>query len=174
MLDQNTDRMWYVIGAVIIGAAIILILNGTVPQIFASVADTFEDKTEDVSGVISTIPVVSKHSENIMDLSDVTHQRWVDPTTGTLTEHAGNDHSSTGFIPVVGGNTYIVSGNNGLHNPSVVYYDNAKNYLTGKKTNGNNLRHVESVAPDNAAYVRISARNSSFADSPSTSSDMEN
>lgn len=55
MLDQNTDRMWYVIGAVIIGAAIILILNGTAPELFASVADTFRDKTEEVTEVIDGI-----------------------------------------------------------------------------------------------------------------------
>ncbi|MGH2082522.1 hypothetical protein [Aerococcus urinaeequi] len=43
MLDQNTDRMWFVIGAVIVGAAIIFIANGTMPQIFASVTDEFSD-----------------------------------------------------------------------------------------------------------------------------------
>lgn len=53
MLDQNTDRMWYVIGAVIIGAAIILILNGTAPQLFASVGDTFQEKVADVTQVIN-------------------------------------------------------------------------------------------------------------------------
>lgn len=174
MLDQNTDRMWYVIGALVVGAGIILLANKAMPEIFASVAKTFEDKTEDVSGVISTITVASKNFENTMDLSNVSHHRWVDPVTGNLTVQAGDDHSATGFIPVVGGNTYVVSGNNGLHNPSVVYYDSAKNYITGKKTDGDNLRLVESVAPDNAAYVRISARNSSLSGRPSTSSYMEN
>lgn len=47
MLDQNTDRIWYVIGAVLIGAAIILILNGTVPDLFGQVASTYEEKTEE-------------------------------------------------------------------------------------------------------------------------------
>lgn len=55
MLDQNTDRMWYVIGAVIIGAAIILILNGTMPNLFASVAETFETKTEEVTGSVDQL-----------------------------------------------------------------------------------------------------------------------
>lgn len=45
MLDQNTDRMWYVIGAVLVGAAIILIANGTLPQMFASVTQRFETVT---------------------------------------------------------------------------------------------------------------------------------
>lgn len=47
MLDQNTDKLWYVIGAVLIGAAIILILNGTVPDLFGQVAGTYEEKTEE-------------------------------------------------------------------------------------------------------------------------------
>lgn len=55
MLDQNTDRMWYVIGAVIIGAAIVLILNGTVPDLFASVGKTFEDKTNETIEMVDGI-----------------------------------------------------------------------------------------------------------------------
>lgn len=47
MLDQNTDRMWYVIGAVLVGAAIILIANGTLPQMFASVTDSFENVSKE-------------------------------------------------------------------------------------------------------------------------------
>lgn len=55
MLDQNTDRMWYVIGAVIIGAAIIFILNGTMPDLFASVGGTFTNKTEQVTNDINEL-----------------------------------------------------------------------------------------------------------------------
>lgn len=43
MLDQNTDRMWYVIGAVIVGAAIIALANGGLSQLFASVTNNFEE-----------------------------------------------------------------------------------------------------------------------------------
>lgn len=49
MLDQNTDRLWYVIGAVLVGAAIILLLNGTAPDLFAQVAGAYEDLTEDAT-----------------------------------------------------------------------------------------------------------------------------
>jgi len=53
MLDQNTDRMWYVIGAVLLGAAILLLLNGTAPELFASVGgqlqETTDQATEDVA-----------------------------------------------------------------------------------------------------------------------------
>lgn len=60
MLDQNTDRMWYVIGAVILGAAIILILNGTAPELFASVGDTFSTKTEEVTQIVDHMAVNQK------------------------------------------------------------------------------------------------------------------
>lgn len=49
MLDQNTDRMWFVIGALVVGAGIILLVNKTMPQLFASVADTFKEKTDEVT-----------------------------------------------------------------------------------------------------------------------------
>ena len=42
MLDQNTDRMWYVIGAVLIGAAIIFGMNTLMPNAFASISDNFK------------------------------------------------------------------------------------------------------------------------------------
>ena len=42
LLDQNTDRMWYVIGAVLIGAAIIFGMNTLMPEAFASVTQNFE------------------------------------------------------------------------------------------------------------------------------------
>lgn len=64
MLDQNTDRMWYVIGAVLVGAAIILIANGTLPQMFASVTDSFEGLVDEVSGFSS-------------DTKDISEQEWV-------------------------------------------------------------------------------------------------
>lgn len=50
MLDQNTDRLWYVIGAVLLGAAIVLLLNGSLPQIFGQVAGTYKELTDEVTG----------------------------------------------------------------------------------------------------------------------------
>lgn len=46
MLDQNTDRMWFVIGALVIGAGIILLINNTFPALFASTAKTFKGVTD--------------------------------------------------------------------------------------------------------------------------------
>ena len=41
MLDQNSDRMWYVIGALVVGAGIILLANKTFPQLFAKTSEAF-------------------------------------------------------------------------------------------------------------------------------------
>ena len=51
MLDQNTDRMWYVIGAVLIGAAIIFAGSMLFPSAFASVGGMFETVTDKVGDV---------------------------------------------------------------------------------------------------------------------------
>ena len=48
MLDQNTDRMWYVIGAVLIGAAIIFGMNTLMPEAFASVGTMMGDTLSDI------------------------------------------------------------------------------------------------------------------------------
>lgn len=70
MLDQNTDRMWYVIGAVIVGAALIFILNGTMPELFASVGEMFESKAEETTEIVDGIgPVVQ--NENLLTVDSL-------------------------------------------------------------------------------------------------------
>lgn len=61
MLDQNTDRMWYVIGALVVGAGIILLANKTIPEIFASVGGMMND-------LIDVIPDGSSKRVAISDL----------------------------------------------------------------------------------------------------------
>lgn len=67
MLDQNTDRMWFVIGAVIVGAAIIFITNGTIPEIFASVTESFQGASNTAIAVMEDIgePVTIEKTINI-------------------------------------------------------------------------------------------------------------
>ena len=88
MLDQNTDRMWYVIGAVIVGAAIILILNGTAPQIFASVVETFKGKTEEVTTITDGIGPKARNVRQLTDADMVvgaSNTYTYDRDTGTWT-----------------------------------------------------------------------------------------
>lgn len=49
MLEQNTDRMWYVIGALVVGAGIILLTNKFMPEIFANVSNSYQSKTLDIA-----------------------------------------------------------------------------------------------------------------------------
>ncbi|WP_162917931.1 hypothetical protein [Brochothrix thermosphacta] len=43
MLDQNTDRSWWMIGAVIVGAALIGLAKLAFPEIFETVMTSFKD-----------------------------------------------------------------------------------------------------------------------------------
>lgn len=42
MLDQNTDRSWWMIGSVVIGALIIGLAKVAFPEVFNSVVDFFK------------------------------------------------------------------------------------------------------------------------------------
>lgn len=95
MLDQNTDRMWYVIGAVIIGAAIILILNGTAPQLFASVGDAFQSKLEPVTEEVDGIFPKSRLDKEI-------YAKWqgVNLAYGTDEMKVTQKHESNGYYAI--------------------------------------------------------------------------
>jgi hypothetical protein len=47
MLDQNTDRSWWMIGAVMLGAAMVGITMVAFPDLGHSVIDFFKQKTCD-------------------------------------------------------------------------------------------------------------------------------
>jgi len=68
MLDQNTDRMWYVIGALVVGAGVILLANKTMPEVFAKVGKTFQGITdntiEDLDDEFKGTPV--KNGKNLI------------------------------------------------------------------------------------------------------------
>lgn len=52
MLDQSSDRMWFVIGAVTVGAGIVLIANKLFPEMFEKVSSGFDIlASEAVSGM---------------------------------------------------------------------------------------------------------------------------
>lgn len=119
MLDQNTDRLWYVIGAVLLGAAIILLLNGAAPQLFASVGETFQSKAEKATESAEEI------NKNYFDSSLALTDGVIDWYSGEATRNerfAGN--VITGFIPVTPGETYQTS-----FDAHVYYYDENKQYI---------------------------------------------
>lgn len=63
MLDQNTDRMWFVIGALVVGAGIILLANKALPEIFANVTKSFETVTDNA---IKDAAKLASAEENII------------------------------------------------------------------------------------------------------------
>lgn len=48
MLDQNTDRTWWMIGAVIVGAVMVGLARYLFPEVFESVVEVFKDGVDDV------------------------------------------------------------------------------------------------------------------------------
>ncbi len=50
MLDQNTDRMWYVIGAIVIGAAIIFAANALFDGVIMQAINGFMNDLTGVAG----------------------------------------------------------------------------------------------------------------------------
>lgn len=63
MLDQNTDRMWFVIGALVVGAGIILLANKALPEVFANVTKSFEAVTDNA---IKDAATLASAEENII------------------------------------------------------------------------------------------------------------
>lgn len=66
MLDQNTDRMWFVIGALVVGAGIILLANKTMPEIFASISksmnDTVNTSVDEIDKELIANPNIAKNT----------------------------------------------------------------------------------------------------------------
>lgn len=71
MLDQNTDRMWYVIGALVVGAGIILLANKTMPEAFANVADAFKGVADESTKSASKLKVQQGNLINDADAKRV-------------------------------------------------------------------------------------------------------
>ncbi|EPY6472531.1 hypothetical protein ACWO4B_003228 [Clostridium sporogenes] len=53
MLDQNTDRSWWMIGAVIVGAALIGLAKVAFPEVFQSIITYFKNMIPKSEGVIT-------------------------------------------------------------------------------------------------------------------------
>lgn len=99
MLDQNTDRMWYVIGAVIIGAAIIFILNGMIPELFASVGGTFQDKTKETTDIVDGIKPNTRPKDDIHLIQDLLREQDIQVTHATTINTS--EFNSSGTVHMV-------------------------------------------------------------------------
>ena len=100
MLDQNTDRMWYVIGALVVGAGIILLANKAMPEMFASVMDSFENVADESIGSIENI------NKNYFDPDNILTEGvlyWETGKYDSIPTYKNN--AVTDFIPVIPGET---------------------------------------------------------------------
>lgn len=71
MLDQNTDRMWFVIGAVIVGAAIIFIANSMFPTMFTNISGVFNGKIADMTTSIGKMTPNTGGTKTVVDTSGI-------------------------------------------------------------------------------------------------------
>jgi len=94
MLDQNTDRMWFVIGALVVGAGIILLANKTIPEMFANTASAMNY-------------IVTSEFGNPNLLKDTAKEIMVTNTSETSNSLKYND--SNLVEPLVEGETYTIS-----------------------------------------------------------------
>jgi len=70
MLDQNTDRSWWMIGAVIVGAALVGLAKKLFPQQFNSVMDFFTSMIPTGLGTITnTLNTIATFIPGIPGLS---------------------------------------------------------------------------------------------------------
>ena len=147
MLDQNTDRMWYVIGAVLIGAAIIGGFMFFMPEAFSSVGGMFDDligivnydpKREEIEGLITEgyIPVATADElDSIRSATSKTYGKgteWEKEYTGGLGKKYIqvkdidlSEYSDEGWNPIGTGSSYFRG-----------TYDGGNYVITGLVVNG--------------------------------------
>lgn len=109
MLDQNTDRMWFVIGALVIGAGIILLANKTMPELFAKVGRTFDGVTDEGINGASELAVFTDEeasSKNTLKafgrewlFRSITNQNVATLNNGIVTVPSGVDLFSETTVP---------------------------------------------------------------------------
>lgn len=174
MLDQNTDRLWYVIGAVLVGAAILLLLNGSAPNLFAQVAGTYEELTEEAtSGAESLtddgpkrIPIAELNQEADLISPDNMEIGTFNYLTGDLTT-ANNNQFERMIDPVsVTPNTdYYITYELQSNVPDKwgtevawVFYDQEMNPIEGRSVYSyyeDERKTTTLTTPENARYIRV-------------------
>lgn len=160
MLDQNTDRMWYVIGAVIVGATIIFIANGTMPDLFASVTGTFEESAGKATNVIEDITPLPIEGDLILR-AGVHKNRWINPD-GSIVEWNQNGTLAfyTGLIEVEPGSTIRTYQPIGLdqYTSSAVAEYGADGNMIQRPWNRNVSEVVELTLTDETVAIRYAAK----------------
>lgn len=97
------------------------------------------------------IPIQVVSAPNLLDESTCTAKRYIRKTDGTV--QTSNNWSATGYIPVLPGASYVLSGivNSSSSVAGYAFYEGDKTYISGGASNVYTF-----TAPSNAAFVRIS------------------
>lgn len=137
MLDQNTDRMWYVIGALVVGAGIILLANQFMPEVFANITKSFTGTTDDATSEVENMAVykgtdginrVDKYRANVAI-------NWSNGQDNVVDPYWYEGDVSIDYIPVKPGETYkiwIDPLNPSVYTSSLrggLYYNKNKEYI---------------------------------------------
>ena len=93
---------------------------------------------------------VQRTGKNLFDKNDpdVMHGYAVSTTSGTLYTASSGIWSASGFMPVKGGNQYIISGDNAAND--LAFYDANKVFISGTSDGSRAI-----TAPANACYARM-------------------
>lgn len=93
---------------------------------------------------------VTRTGKNLFDKTDpdVRHGYAVSTTSGTLYTASSGIWSASGFMPVKGGNQYIISGDNAAND--LAFYDANKVFISGASDGSRAI-----TAPANACYARM-------------------
>ncbi len=101
MLDQNTDRMWYVIGAIVIGAAIIAMGLNIFDSSFESV-DSLMVQQMDIAGrTLDEFEIMSRNLLIDSDFEGLDYHGWREYEGFTITPEGGRITSEIGKPTVI-------------------------------------------------------------------------
>lgn len=156
MLDQNTDRMWYVIGALVVGAGIILLANKAMPEVFANITKTFKDTTDEVTSEVDLIG--SKDAlHNGMVNKTYYRKGYVSISNGQLIENSYR--YSTHYIPVETGATRVSITQHGdsdlsYSNLRMNAYDESQQFISNTFYEDFGLDEMKTYyLPEGTAYI---------------------
>ena len=92
MLDQNTDRMWFVIGALVVGAGIILLANKAMPEMMAKVRDSSTSMVDNADSSIRELFGLSGGS------NANTNVNWTYLTSNEIQKDPAKDRGGVGHV----------------------------------------------------------------------------
>lgn len=157
MLDQNTDRMWYVIGAVLVGAAIILIANGTIPEIFANVTGSFNNvlTTATEFEILYSFDKPDGFDEsNILNTTSMTYGLHI-YNDGRMNDN--REWAISDFSEIEAGVEYTFETHDPTVNKKMLFYDENKVLIYGRTTYKTEpiVKSISHTSPNNAFYAKV-------------------